>query len=525
MDWSHEKQQVILDFFNYYCSNGPLEVLTEEEHTIRSIAALLGSKDIFSRYRQELGGCFTSVEELKRLPGISDDLVTALVLLLGQLNVEKLKVLTPRTTQGNQVDAYVNGPYNLKVILEEIKQAKQYIHFTMMLFFNDRSGNLVMDALLDALARGVMVRVMVDYGITKLGYGLKLEVGDFKSLADKLEAAGGKVLDCFGNCYSKLDWTQKREQLKRQGVNDGILYLQDLVQEGIRSDLNIVNHRKFIVIDGVTSIIGSLNIGEQYTYETPVVTSGGQQIDGRMLGIPREEEQWHDGCFRIRGEFALPLNRLFQAQWIVLGGDFFDPDDHFYYPPMDRKFGEEECSLLASFPGNPVNMIKQYFLDLVAYTEDETIIVNPYLIDEDFWKAVQSLDKESARRLTLCNSLEVNDHLTNKAAVRSGMYKPSVNGVSFFDYSQTGRFSHWKITYDKRANCVLHGSYNLNMRSALHDFEAVVLVKSQSFAEKIKAMIIYDLQVSEKITDASEFFKYPFLHPSSYLNDVSRYFT
>ncbi|SEC25387.1 phosphatidylserine/phosphatidylglycerophosphate/cardiolipin synthase family protein [Paenibacillus sp. GP183] len=525
MEWSQEKQQVIIDFFNYYSSRGPLEVLTEDEQTIRSIAALMGSVEVFSRYRQELGGCFTSMEELEPLPGNSQELVSALVPLLAQLNVEKLKVLTPKTTWGNQVDAYVNGPSNLKVILEEIKHAKQYIHFTMMLFFNDRSGNLVMDAFLDALARGVIVRVMVDYGITKLGYGKKPEVGDFKFLADKLEAAGGKVLDCFDNCYNKLDWTRKREQLKRQGAEDGILYLQDLVQEGISSDLNIVNHRKFIVIDGVTSIIGSLNIGDQYTYETPLAASEGQQIDGRTLGIPREDEQWHDGCFRIRGEFALPLNRLFQAQWLVLGGDFFDPDDHFHYPPMDRQFGEEQCSLLASFPGNPVNMIKQYFLDLVTYTEDETIIVNPYLIDEDFWKSIQSLDKESASRLTLCNSLEVNDHLTNKAAVRSGMYNPSKNGVAFFDYSQTGRFSHWKITYDKRAHCVLHGSYNLNMRSALHDFEAVVLVKSKPFAEKIKAMISYDLQVSEKITDASAFFKYPFLHPSSYLNDLSRYFT
>jgi cardiolipin synthase A/B len=525
MKWSHEKLRIILDFFNYYSSKGPLEVLTEDEQTIRSIAALLGPEDVFSRFRQELGGCFTSIDDLERLPGNSQDLISALVPLLVKLNVDKLKVLSPQTTQGNQVDAYVNGPYNLQVILEEIKQAKQFIHLTTMHFFNDRSGNLVMNALLDALSRGVIVRVMVDYGVTKLGYGMKPEVGDFKSLADKLEAEGGKVIDCFGNCYTNLDWTQKREQLKRQGVKDEILYLQDWVQEGIRSDLNIVNHRKFIVIDGLTSIIGSLNIGDQYTYETPVVTSGSQQIDGRALGIPREEEQWHDGCFRIRGEFTLPLNRLFQAQWVVLGGDVFDPDDHFYYPEMDRKFGEEECSLLASFPGNPVNMIKRYFLDLVAYTEDETIIVNPYLIDEDFWKTIQNLDKESARRLTLCNSLEINDHLTNKAAVRSGMYKPSINGVSFFDYSRTGRFSHWKIAYDKRANCVLHGSYNLNMRSALHDLEAVVLVKSKSFAEKIKAMISYDLQVSEKITDASEFFKYPFLHPSSYLNDVSRYFS
>jgi cardiolipin synthase A/B len=51
--------------------------------------------------------------------------------------MEKLRVLVPQMTQHNQVDAYVNGPDNMQVILEEIRQAERYIHLSMMLFFND----------------------------------------------------------------------------------------------------------------------------------------------------------------------------------------------------------------------------------------------------------------------------------------------------------------------------------------------------------------------------------------------------
>jgi cardiolipin synthase len=105
------------------------------------------------------------------------------------------------------------------------------------------------------------------------------------------------------------------------------------------------------------------------------------------------------------------------------------------------------------------------------------------------------------------------------------MYKPFQNGVSFYDYSKTGRFSHWKIAYDKLADCVFHGSYNLNTRSASHDFEVGLLVKSKPFANKVKAMIEYDLNQSEKITDAKAFHKYPQLHLSHYLNDLTKYFS
>jgi cardiolipin synthase len=524
-EWNETLQLAMVNILNYRLSGGPLDLVVEGAGQAVDFVDTHIPHETAARFRQELGGIFTSTEQLLDIPGVEPAALERLAYLVREMDLGKLNALAPQTTWHNQVDAYVNGPDCLNLILEEISRAERYLHLSVMLFFNDRAGNRIAQALIDALARGVIVRVMVDFGVTAFGYENNLQVGDFKSIAERLKAAGGKVIDTFHNCYSKADWPGKREELASQGVPESSLLLQDYVQEQIVTGTNVVNHRKFIAIDGITSIVGSINVGDQYLFDTPIQTTGSSDSEGRQLGYPSREEEWHDGCIRIRGAAARSLNRTFAFQWTVLGGDGFDPEDDFYDPDVDLHYGEEQCTVFTSFPGNPVNLIRQYHLQLLQYAADETIIVNPYLIDEAFWERLRSLDEGRARHITICNPLHVNDHLTNLAAVRSHMYEPFEKGVAFYDYSFTKRFSHWKISYDKRSDSVFHGSYNLNERSALHDFELGILIKSKPFADQVRKMIAYDLSVSEPITDSKAFFKHPALHPSTYLNKITEYFT
>ncbi|MEK4518719.1 phosphatidylserine/phosphatidylglycerophosphate/cardiolipin synthase family protein [Paenibacillus sp. FSL H8-0122] len=519
-------QQDLIDYVNYHISGGSLASLTEGAEEAEPAFAPLLQSDTARAYRQECGGVITDMQQLEQLPGISQEWLNQLADTVAGLDSGKLRALAPQTTRHNRVDPYVNGPQCLDMLLGEIGKAERYIHLSVMLFFNDHSGNLIASELLHALERGVEIRIMVNYTVTALGYGQNLEVGQFSKIAGRLEQAGAKLLDTFHSYYGAEEWAAKRKVLKSQGVPESILFLQDKVQEDVEvTGLNVIDHRKFMIIDGITSIIGSLNIGDQYTFATPIQEAPGQQVDGRPLGIPAKEEEWHDGCFRIQGAVAQSLNAVFHSRWLLLGGDHFDLASTFYRPVVDYAFGEEECTLFASFPGNPVNLIQQYILDVITYAADETLIVNPYLIDQAFWDRLGEVGPERACHLTICNPLEVNDHPTNRAAVRSNMYVPFCNGVSFYDYSATERFSHWKIIYDHRAQAVFHGSYNINERSACHDYELGLLVKGRSLAEKVKHMIDYDLSVSRQITGKHEFFKHPWLHPSTYLNKATQNYT
>ncbi|NIK79656.1 cardiolipin synthase [Paenibacillus castaneae] len=523
-NWNDSLLEGMLHFINYVMSEGPLDkYVTEAEGAVRFAEQHLQRSEAAS-YRQELGGFFTSAEQLIAIPDVEQETLEQLAFMVNDLDLAKLAALAPQTTQHNRVEAYVNGPACLQIILDEVNAAERYIHLSVMLFFNDKSGNRIAQALLSALSRGIIVRVMVDYEITSIGYENNVEFGDFQSIADQLTKAGGKLLNTFHSCYKDSDWEQRRTVLASRGVSESSLFLQDCIQQQAITGLDIMNHRKFIVIDGVTSILGSINIGDQYLYDTPIQAAEIIELDGTQLGIPSKSEEWHDGCFRIKGAAAKSMNNIFYHQWTALCGDLFDPNDSFYYPDVDRHFGYEECTLLSSFPGNPINLIQQYHLSLISYVSDETIIINPYFIDQDFWELLNSLSCEQAKHITICNSLRVNDHPTNEAAVRSNMYDPFMMGVSFYDYSETERFSHWKISYDKRSDCVFHGSYNMNERSARHDFELGLLVKSKDFATKVKKMIDYDLFVSRQITDSKEFYQYPALHPGTYLNKITAYF-
>lgn len=525
VQWDSDLQQDILNVMNYYISGGSLEAVQELEG-VSTLLAEAVEKQEARRQRQAIGGIFTDFHQLNDIPGVNHRLLEQLAYEVRGMDSGKLKVLAPQTTRHNRVDPYVNGPQCLEMILEEIGKARSYIHLSVMLFFNDRSGKRIAHELLQALKRGVQVRIMVNYTVTALGYGKNLEVGRFSEIAGPLENAGARLVNTFDSYYSAAEWSAKRAELKSQGVAESILFLQDKVQEDVEiTGLNVVDHRKFMVIDGMTSIVGSLNFGDQYTYETPIQASSSVDAYGRPLGVPSREEEWHDGCFRIQGAAAQPLNAVFHSRWVLLGGDHFDVEDPFYAPDTNYVFGEEECTLFVSFPGNPVNLIQQYYLDLITYAAEETIIVNPYLIDQAFWDRLGELGPGCSSHLAICNPLEVNDHPTNRAAVRGNMYVPFCNGVSFYDYSSTGRFSHWKITYDHRSRAVFHGSYNINERSACHDFELGLLVKGGAFAEKVKSLIDYDLSVSEKISDKKEFFKHPWLHPSTYLNKATQSYT
>lgn len=525
-EWDEHLKQDLIDYVNYRVSGDSPGAIAEDTEWADRITGPIFDSDDARAYRQELGGVFTDIRQLEGLPGFSPELLERLAAAVRKPDSGKLRALAPQTTRYNRVDPYVNGPQCLDMILEEIRKAQRYIHLSVMLFFNDHSGNLIASELLHALQRGVVVRMMVNYTVTALGYGSNLEVGRFSEIAERLEQAGARLRDTFHSYYSAAEWAEKRKVLKSQGIPESILFLQDKVQEDVEiTGLNVIDHRKFMVIDGITSIIGSLNIGDQYTFGTPIQESATAQVDGRPLGVPAREEEWHDGCFRIQGAAAQPLNAVFQSRWLLLGGDHFDIEAPFYHPEGNYDFGEEECTLFVSFPGNPVNLIQQYYLDLITYAAEETILVNPYLIDQAFWDRLAEVGPEHACHISICNPLGVNDHPTNKAAVRSNMYVPFCNGVSFYDYSRTERFSHWKITYDHRSRAVFHGSYNINERSACHDFELGLLVKGEAFAEKVKHMIDFDLGVSRKISDKHEFFKHPWLHPSTYLNKATQNYT
>lgn len=131
---------------------------------------------------------------------------------------------------------------------------------------------------------------------------------------------------------------------------------------------------------------------------------------------------------------------------------------------------------------------------------------------------------EQAEKIILINPYKArgNDYPQNVSAIKCRMWEPFRRGVHFYSYKH--RVTHWKIALDVAAREVFLGSYNLNHRSALYDFEINVLVESRQFAEKVRAMLEKDMTQSIKISSLEEFYQHPKQHPSCLFLDAIDYF-
>ena len=152
---------------------------------------------------------------------------------------------------GNRLEMIESGEARLSILLELIGGAKSCIKLLMYMFNPDEVGEIVRDALVAAVARGVEVRLLID------GFGS----GAPPSFFDPLTAAGGERC-VFNPSYG-------RRYLLR-------------------------NHQKLVVIDDQIAIIGGANIDSTY------MSDGGA-------------EHWRDVWLRIDGPEAAMPSRYFDT--------------------------------------------------------------------------------------------------------------------------------------------------------------------------------------------------------------------
>jgi cardiolipin synthase A/B len=158
---------------------------------------------------------------------------------------------------GNRLELIESGDARLRLLLELIGAARQSIKMLMYMFNADRVGEQVRDALAEAAARGVDVKLLID------GFGSAASDAFFAPLD-----AGDGVHCVFNPSYG-------RRYLLR-------------------------NHQKLVVIDGQTVIIGGANIDHTYMED-------------------RGPEHWRDLWLRLDGPEAAMPGRYFDTlfRWVT----------------------------------------------------------------------------------------------------------------------------------------------------------------------------------------------------------------
>ena len=231
---------------------------------------------------------------------------------------------------GNRVTLLADYDGVLKRLVADIDGAQSHVHLLSYIFADDVAGQLVIDALLRAAARGIHCCVLID-------------------------ALGSR------------NWARGVfRQLTAGGVDVAIALPQSLLRwRRTRADLR--NHRKIFIIDARIAYIGSQNI---------VAAAFSPGVLNRELVV------------EASGPIVLALQAVFVADWFVETDVILSKEQLF--PTQDAGKGVV-AQLLPSGPDYPVPGAERLIVALVHGARRRVVLTTPYFIpDESLMQALQT---------------------------------------------------------------------------------------------------------------------------------------
>lgn len=349
--------------------------------------------------------------------------------------VEKVTGNLP--TRGNSIQLLRNASRAYPEMLQTIAEARHHVHLEMYIFRTDETGQQFIEALGAAARRGVEVRLLLD------------SVG------------------CMGADPARL------RQLEKAGARVELfapLRLRPLTQR-----LNFRNHRKILVVDGICSFIGGLNIGDEY------------------LGLDPTLGNWRDTNLKLCGRASNYVQQVFLEDWCYVTDEVLAGDAYFN---TAEEYGEATVQILPSGPDLEWGALHQAFFRAIAGADQRVCITSPYFVpDRTMLDAIttSALAGIDVRLVVPSRS----DLPLVAAAGRTYFPELLEAGVRIFEY-QAG-FIHAKtVIIDDWA--ALLGSANMDIRSFQLNFEINAIVYDREFVLATEEVFEMDLAHSREVT-------------------------
>ena len=334
----------------------------------------------------------------------------------------------------NEVRLLINGEEKFPAVLEAMRKAKHHIHLEYYIFEDGVVGDEIKAILMEKARAGVEVRL---------------------------------VYDDFGSKDIRPRWLR---ELRASGAQVYPFYRVRF----FANRLNYRNHRKIIVIDGVTAFVGGINVSDRYDNE-----------------VPKNSIYWRDTHLQLRGSAVYSLQYLFLSDWSFACGQ--DIEFHASFFPKQSVAGKTLVQIASSGPDslNPTIMLANN--GIIHNAARYVYITTPYFIpNESVYDAIRTaaLGGLDVRMLVPDRS---DSWIVNRAA--SAYYEDLMNcGVKIYRY-QKG-FIHAKtLVVDDELSMV--GSANMDNRSFELNFETNALVYDTAVSTQLREQFIRDLDDSE----------------------------
>ena len=346
-------------------------------------------------------------------------------------------VLGVPATEGNLVEVLRNGNEIFPAMLGAIAEADHTIDLLTFVYWSGQIGTRFAEALSERAASGVRVRVLLDaWGAHPID----------RELIGMMEGAGVRVR-----------WFRPLHRLQMTKANHR-------------------THRKVMVVDEAVGFTGGVGIADEWN------------------GDARDEHEWRDTHFRVRGPAVDGLRAAFLDNWLETDPEVFDRSiDRF---PDQPKPGRAviQCVRGASEVG--WTEIQTLLLALLQLAKDRIRITTAYFVPDD--GLIESLGAARDRGVTV-EILLPGRHDDKRFVQLAGeaVYDRLLErGVRIWLYQPT--MLHAKImTVDGLVANV--GSANFNARSTELDEEINLVALDPVLVELLDKQFDVDLERSEEI--------------------------
>jgi cardiolipin synthase len=338
---------------------------------------------------------------------------------------------------GNRLEPLVNGDTAYPAMLDAIAGAKHTLSLSTYIFDRDAAGLAFVQALGEAVRRGVTVRVLID---------------------------------ATGTRYS---WPPILRGLRRAGVPYA-RFLPAFPLWRLMS-MNLRNHRKILVADGRIGFTGGLNI----------------RAGHQLLAHPAHPIQ--DIHFRVEGPVVTHLQEVFADDWLFTTGESLRGEKWF---PSPEGCGPVVARGIADGPEDEVDPLRWTILGALAVAKSTVRIVTAYFLPDP--PVISALNLAAMRGVVVDIILPARSNLPFvQWASRAHWWQMLERGCRI--WLTPPPFDHSKLMLVDGCWAFV-GSANWDPRSLRLNFEFNLECYNQELAQRLEELVEAKLKQAQRVT-------------------------
>ena len=326
---------------------------------------------------------------------------------------------------GNTILPFENGDEAYPAMCRLIRHAKHYVWLQSYIFDNDAAGEMFVHAFEEAAQRGVQIKVLID------GVGLNYSSPTIVTALKKIPHLETAV------------FLPSKHPINLPFVN-------------------LRNHRKILIVDGMYAFFGGMNIAAGNLVKT------------------KTKEPIRDITFQASGPIVEQIARVFKEDWV-----FSTQTNLVHTPQRHDKNGSVAARIIPDGPDSNYGKLSLLFIGALGSAQQKIQIVTPYFLPEE--------DILSALEVAAMRGILVEIILPQKSniwgmdrAMRANFARLLARGIKI--YRTPSPFDHSKLfLIDDEWVCI--GSANWDVRSLKLNFECVMECLNKNLAANVAAIV------------------------------------